>query len=336
MKKTLFGVLLGVSTLGFLVFYVGSEQLTDALLQAELAWLGIGMALKVPVIWCKAKRWAIAIERATGRHVRAAFTASMIGFAGNLVLPARLGEWARVSVLDKHNHMGRTLALSALIATQVFDLLLLVGCFLIAGTYVADRLVTNWHVAAIAFLTIVSVLVGVALLSTRVAALPAGWNLSRNTLLERLNRVIAPKFELCLKGISCLHDYRALTWILFLTFLAWVIETGSVFMVLLAFGIEATVFMAMMLVIVSNLSFLVPITPGNIGIAQAMSILVLAVFDVPAASALAYGVAHQGIFYAMVISLGLICFYREGMSVKLLGRSPRKEAPHRVAQTLRP
>lgn len=268
--------------------------------------------------------------------MRAAFTASMIGFAGNLVLPARLGEWARVSVIHKHNQTGRTLALSALIATQLFDLLLLVGCFLVASTYVSDRFVADWYVAAIALLAIVSVLAGVTFISTRASALSAVWNPSRNKTLERLNRVIAPKFELCLKGVSGLRDYRTLTRIMFLTLLAWMVETASVFAVLLAFGIEATFFMAMMVVIVSNLSFLVPITPGNIGIAQAVNILVLAVFDVPVASALAYGVMHQGIFYAVIISLGSICFYREGMRINLLGRSQGEEAPEPVAQTSRP
>jgi uncharacterized protein (TIRG00374 family) len=228
------------------------------------------------------------------------------------------------------------LALSALIATQLFDLLLLVGCFLVASTYLTDRFAADWYVAAIALLAIVFVLAGVTFISTRASALSAVWNPSRNKTLERLNRVIAPKFELCLKGVSGLRDYRTLTRIMFLTLLAWMVETASVFAVLLAFGIEATFFMAMMVVIVSNLSFLVPITPGNIGIAQAVNILVLAVFDVPAASALAYGVVHQGIFYVVITGLGLICFYREGMSVKLLGPSRSEEAPDQVAQPSRP
>jgi hypothetical protein len=67
MKKTVLGVLLGIGTLGFLVLYVGSERFKEALLQAELAWLAIGMALKVPVMWFKARRWAIAIEQAIGQ-----------------------------------------------------------------------------------------------------------------------------------------------------------------------------------------------------------------------------------------------------------------------------
>jgi hypothetical protein len=320
---------------GILVFNAGPGELKQALLQAQLAWLGLGTVLKVPVMWLKAARWAIAIQQATGRPVRAAFSASMIGFAGNLVLPARLGEWARVSVIDKHNHTGRTLPLSALIATQLFDLLLLVGCFLVVSTYVTDRFADKHLAASGLWLLVLSVFAVFMFLPRKFTALTAWCDPIRKRIPERLHRLIAQKLELCLRGVSCLSDYRAVAKILSLTVIVWAVEAVSVFAVLRAFQIEATVLMATMLVIVSNLSFLVPITPGNIGVTQAVNIFLLGIFGVPAASALAYAVVHQGIVYAVIAGLGLICYYREGMSLKLLGFPPGGETPDEVARVSR-
>jgi glycosyltransferase 2 family protein len=75
----------------------------------------------------------------------------------------------------------------------------------------------------------------------------------------------------------------------------------------------------------------VPVTPGNIGIVPAINVLLLGTFGVRQAPALAYGVAHQGIFYVVILGLGLICFYREGMSLNLLGRAGRESRVEEVS-----
>ena len=331
MKRTLLGVLLGLIILAILVSNAGPEKLNDVLLQANWGWLGVGMVLKVPVMWFKSARWAVAIRRATGRPVTGAFSASMIGFAGNLILPARLGEWVRVSVVDKRNHTGRTLALAALIATQLFDLLLLAGCFLVFSASATDRL-AGLHLPVIGLALIVLFVLALPVLLRRKSATLSSWyDLICGKMPAHLNRLFARKLHFCLQGFSSLGSGRALMWIMLLTLLAWGVESLSVFAVLEAFRIDATARMAIMLVVFSNLSFLVPVTPGNIGIVQAINVLLLGTFGVRQAPALAYGVAHQGIFYVVILGLGLICFYREGMSLNLLGRAGRESRVEEVS-----
>lgn len=50
-----------------------------------------------------------------------ALSASLIGFAGNVLLPARLDELLRVGVIDKYNQIGRSVALTTIVLTQLFD-----------------------------------------------------------------------------------------------------------------------------------------------------------------------------------------------------------------------
>jgi glycosyltransferase 2 family protein len=71
--------------------------------------------------------------------------------------------------------------------------------------------------------------------------------------------------------------------------------------------------MAAILVVVLNLSFVIPITPGNIGVTQAISVFLLGTFGVTPAYALAYSIGGQGVIQLLIISLGMICLYREGM-----------------------
>src|SRR5215813_2964765 len=104
---------MGLVIVGFLVgllFYqMDLRQLGVALLDVRAGLLAIGLATQLAVMWIKSIRWGIALRGATSRPVRRTFSATMIGLAGNVLLPARLGELVRVSVIDKHNQIRQLL-----------------------------------------------------------------------------------------------------------------------------------------------------------------------------------------------------------------------------------
>jgi len=83
-KKTLIGLVVVVGLFALLLHRVDLQQLGRALLEVHIGFLTVGLI-----------RWAIAIRGATHRPVYGALSASIIGFAGNILLPARLGELLR-------------------------------------------------------------------------------------------------------------------------------------------------------------------------------------------------------------------------------------------------
>jgi glycosyltransferase 2 family protein len=141
---------------------------------------------------------------------------------------------------------------------------------------------------------------------------------------DALRRVIAEYGEQFVQGLSVLGKGRLLSELLLLTITVWGLETASTFWLLQAFRIKATLVMAAMLVVVLNLSLVVPITPGNIGITQAVGVFLLETFGVTPASALAYSIGAQGAIQLLIVSLGMICLYREGMSLNLFRQRPRE------------
>jgi uncharacterized membrane protein YbhN (UPF0104 family) len=98
----------------------------------------------------------------------------------------------------------------------------------------------------------------------------------------------------------------------------------AVYVTLKAFHITPTPMMAAILVVVLNLSFAFPITPGNIGIAQALGVLLLGAFDITQESALAYSIGVQSTAYLIIVSLGIAFFYYEKMNLNLIGRMTRQ------------
>ena len=100
----------------------------------------------------------------------------------------------------------------------------------------------------------------------------------------------------------------------------WSLEALGVHLALRAFHIDVGFEAAALLMVALNLSFVFPLSPGNIGTYQLVSVVILSLFGVAEARALAFSIALQGSAYAMILSLGGFFFYREGVDLAALRR----------------
>jgi phosphatidylinositol alpha-mannosyltransferase len=98
--------------------------------------------------------------------------------------------------------------------------------------------------------------------------------------------------------------------------LAWALQWGSCYMVILALGLnpEATPVTAAAILLAVNVSAVLPATPSNVGVFQAACLVVLAAYGVGAGPALAYGIILQAIELLTALSLGVPALLREGMT----------------------
>jgi uncharacterized protein (TIRG00374 family) len=323
-KKSLVGLVVVVCLFALLLHRVDLQQLGTALLRVHLGFLALGLTIQLMLLWIKSIRWAIAIRGATGRPVCRALSASIIGFAGNILLPARLGELLRVGVIDKHNQIGRSVALTTVGLTQLFDLLSLVGYFLLVSLWATSLLAAYlWEVSLLGVLIILT-LGSLMVLQQKAKLLHVVLLPIHRKLPEAVKGSMTRYIALFVKGLSVLGKGRMLGGLLLLTMLVWGLETASTYWILKAFHIKATPLMAAMLTVFLNLSTVVPITPGNLGITQAISVFLLDTFAVAPVSALAYSIGAQGAIQLLIVSLGIMCLYREGMSLNLFRQKSRE------------
>jgi hypothetical protein len=146
----------------------------------------------------------------------------------------------------------------------------------------------------------------------------------RKKLPKTVDQYITGHIDLFVKGLSVLTKSHVVGWVMLFTFVVWGIETVAVYLMLQAVYIKATPLMAAIMVVVQNLSFVFPITPGNLGVFQALSVFLLGTFGVTRESALAYGIVYQIFTYPLIVGLGMIFFYYEKMNLNLFSRTSRK------------
>ena len=110
----------------------------------------------------RAVRWSNLVA-AQGVSLRMAFAANSIGYLGNLLLPARAGEFARSVILGQRSGLGASHVLAASVTERVLDALtLVIVVLLVVGTI--SSLDMQWVIIPVA-VTAVAALAALAAVS---------------------------------------------------------------------------------------------------------------------------------------------------------------------------
>jgi len=235
-----------------------------------------------------------------------------------VLLPARLGELARVIVLDRHSRVGRSMALTTVGITQLFDMLFLVGYCFIISIWTTNQFNVPYVPVGMLGTVIVLSLCILVILKKKHQLLSTSYHTVRRKLPKFIVRRIISYSNLFLQGLDILGKARKMFYVIVLTLFVWSLETIAMHLMLQAFHINSTLLISAILVIVLSLSYVFPIVPGNIGIHQAVSIFLLGTFGTTAESALAFSVGAQSSTYIIIVSIGILCLYREKINLQFI------------------
>lgn len=318
-KRLLLGLGLAALVLVWLASRLDRDAVWSALRDVRWELLLLAAVVQALGLRLKAERWIAAIAAGRGdRPHRRAFAATVIGNAGNLLFPARLGDVARALVLRRHNDVSASQALIAGWSVQIFDLVTLAVLVLLSGS----ALLSTGAVAAaaVAGAGLLAILALVQRHPQRALRLEAAVLRGPRAagLRERLER--------SREGLRFLGHGRSLAMALGLTLAIWLCDVASTVAALRAFGIPAGLAAAALLVAAAGVSFALPLTPGNVGVFQAVCVLVLVPFGVARERAFAFGLGAQAFSLALSVLWGLILLQREGLDLRSLSEQ-RLAAP---------
>jgi len=240
----------------------------------------------------------------------------LIGQTINLLLPARLGEFARAYVVgEREEERQKMLALGTIMVEKLLDglsLLLLLGLvFLILP-------VESWLRASAAFAALVlSALLAVVLLlgGRRRRMLEISSKLTRR--VPGLARLDLPEHLVSLAaGVDSLLSTGARTRLIAWTAGIWALATTTNALILVGMQIQVPVLLASLLVlVVVHLGLVVPTSPGRIGVFHYLCFLALSMLEVEPSKALGYGIVLHSVVVLPVIISGLAYLWRENLSL---------------------
>ncbi|MEO8197489.1 MAG: lysylphosphatidylglycerol synthase transmembrane domain-containing protein [Thermoanaerobaculia bacterium] len=311
MKRVAFGLALGVLILFWISRQVDVGAVIDSLANASPALLALALACVFLALWLKGERWAVAIAAGSGEFPRRRlFSSMLIGMAGNIAMPARVGDFVRAFVLRKHNGVPVTQAITASWSVQVLDFL--VVAVLLWALAPVKEFASRSALAAVAVVA-VGAMLGLAFVRRFPTVLRP---------LERLppwaTRRLKPILESAHHGLAFLDSARAMGSVVGLTVLVWIAEAVAITAGLRAFGLVPALAAGPLLAAAIGLSFVLPLTPGSLGTYQLASILVLGAYGIDRAEAFAFGLGYQAVSQISVLVAGFLALQREGLSLRRL------------------
>ena len=288
-------------------------------------WVLASLGLNLLSVAFKAVAWKLALDTIPNHphfHYSQVLPALFIGFLVNSVIPARLGEVARVSILRRRARLSGN------------D----VPVIKLAGTVVAEQIVSTIALVAVVLVLLASLDVSIPhKLKTAIVALGAValvlilsvvgiYTLARNQRFRRRG-VARSRFDqavlLTMRIVQGLEEGQALfrrppyaTAAIGASVLSWAAQVAGIYAALDAFGIHPTLGRAGLVFLATTVLQLFPIIPGNVGSFQITCATALLQYQVSFTRGIAFGIGLQLIEITLGIGLGFWFLSREGLSLQ--------------------
>ena len=323
MRRFIVGLVFTAASVALLVRLIDWETTLTVLRGADVGFIALAVTALVISLILKTIRWRLLLPDDAGVKTSRLYRILHISFMLNNVLPARLGDVARVALTSQQPGLRVGSVLSSMLTERVTDSVTLLTCFVLVSPFlpIPDEYVswlhTTWYVlAGLAGLAIL-----IVLMRKRAARLASRVNLPQN---ERL-RDEARSFGDGLRQLFS-RDHLAQIW--GTSLLAWGGAFAINYLLMKALKIDAPVTVAVLLTCVTNLAMLIPSSPGYIGVFHAAATFALVPFDVDTARAFSFAVIAHLVNVLPVSILGALFLLagREHVSFSFRKR-PATEIP---------
>lgn len=296
-------------------------QLTDAFSSATW-WLVVpALVLYFVGVWLRSVRWGLLLPE-YAVPTRTLFSALILGFTVNNLLPLRMGEVARCYLLARWARVPYGSTVASLVVERVLDGLSLAALLLFSLTLVPapTYLLVVGLIAACGFVAGAAVLALAAWRSSSLLALAA---FVARLLPTRLAGMLLRLTENFSRSLSAVHDPMRLTRLFGLSLLAWGFELGLFFVLLLSLGIPGSYPLALLIGSAANFATLVPSSPGYVGTFDGVLIGVLRdTAGIAAGQAAAYDVVVHAALFLPVVVVGTLVLWRSHMTFDQITHAP--------------
>lgn len=329
--RRLIVVLLGLAlSAGALAFLAGTIDLAaTAEILARTNPLPLVVALVV--IGCqvilRSYRWhTILPPRPDGRAVpvRRLVPPLLIGYLGNAVLPARLGEPMRAVLVSRRESIGVAESLASVLLERIVDVATLALITLLAAVLVGAP---AWVIQVAALASAVGV--GVVALLATVGPAPLVSFARRLPLVGR-SRALSSGFDQLDRFATALggaHRRRVIGLAAFISLAAWLLDATTFWLVAQALGVDLVPAGAMLVAGVTVLGTAVPSAPGYVGTFELAASAVATALGVPGESALALAVLAHVVTLIPVALGGAVSLLVVGTGLREVARVAEDAGP---------
>ena len=319
---------LGLS-ISFLFLYlafrkVNFSQMMDAFSQAQYLYVIPAILLMFFSHWLRSIRWQYLLNPIKEIKIGVLLSSLLIGYMANVFLPAHLGEFLRAYMVGKKKTVSSSAVFGTIVIERIIDVFtMLILMALAVVVFPFPPWVRKSGYISFAFIF------GLFL----VLILMKKYRDFSLRITEKMTRPLPHRFQYKINDL--LHSFldgivplRRRVDYLFVSLLSLVIWAcyGVIFQIVFyAFDFVTTYHLpwsaALVLLVITTISVLVPSSPGYVGTYHYLCQLSLGLFGVPESPALTFAFVMHGINFFPVLIVGLILVSKEGVSLRGVQKS---------------
>jgi uncharacterized protein (TIRG00374 family) len=283
--------------------------------EANYWWLIPGVAIYFFGVWARTWRWHYMLRALKPIPLRRLFPVVCIGYMGNNIYPARIGEVLRAYVLRRKEDISVSASLATILVERIFDGVVML-LFVFVGLPLAPNIPGDWRqfviVFSLLFFGALAVFFVVAA-RPRLAQVVYNWIID-HLVPERFREPLRGFADRFMEGLYFLRSGRDVAMIFVTSLVIWLAETGKYWFVMHAFPFEVSFFVLMLMNGVVNLATTVPSAPGYIGTFDEPGIEILKAFGVNQDIAGAYTLVLHAALWLPITLLGAYYMWRESLT----------------------
>jgi glycosyltransferase 2 family protein len=322
--KAIVGIALSVLLLWYAFRNVDWHEVVAEVRRADPFFYLLAVIAAFGVFPIRAWRWKTLLQpTAPDTSFRSRFAATTIGFMGNNVLPARIGEFARAYAFSRMEKITVVGSFGSLVVERLFDAIGVIGLLFVAMSLPGVPDITNIggrDLTAVANTLAVLISFGLVLGVSLVIA-PSGTvrfveKYVARFLPESFRRPFVDALEAFLSGLSVLRSPVLLSAATLQTIVLWLFNAVGFWLAFKTFGIDVGFSGALLLQSIVALAVSVPSGPGFFGPFEVAALAVLEhAYGVPHEKAIGFAIAFHIGGYIPVTVVGLLYAWRLGISL---------------------
>jgi len=328
------GVLISCAFLYFAFRNVDVGLIFLSIKSTSLPFLIPVVMLTVLFYLIRALRWFYLLEPIKKIGLSNLFSSTVIGFAANCVLPARLGEFIRADYIGRMERISKSSSLATIVIERLFDVftILLIFLFVILFTdfspeweSIGKALKTGGFLFLIVFLLSILLLIGLK------KKTQAFLNIAQNLLFflpGKIKQKIVDILKDFSKGLVLVKGPFQLLAVIFYSLIFWCLSVLQIYILGLSMGLSLPFLAPFFILVLLCFSVAIPSAPGYIGTFHLACQYGLIFFGFSREKALSMAILLHAAGFIPTVILGLIIFLLQHISLRNLtnGRiSLRKE-----------
>ena len=272
----------------------------------------------------RALRWFYLLEPIKKIGLSNLFSSTVIGFAANCVLPARLGEFIRANYIGRMERISKSSSLATIVIERLFDVftILLMLLFVLLSTDFAS----GWESTGKAlktggFLLFIIFIISILLLIGLKEKTQTFLNIAEKVVFF-LPRKISQKIVDILKGFSkglvLVKGPSQLFAVILYSLTLWSLTVFQIYILALSMGLSLPFLAPFFILVLLCLSVTIPSAPGYIGTFHLACQYGLIFYGFSRENALSMAILLHAAGFIPTVILGLIIFLLQHISLRSL------------------